>query len=154
MTACDDILATLLLGESPDAAATAHLATCARCADEAAAVRDVRGALAADAGGEPRAGLSAGVVRAAAPLLAQNARWAARRTVGRAVAAALVPLPFLLFLDAHLVRAGYDLLRTMLPTSLCVYLVFNYCATLTLLLAASFGAIPILAERQMRGIRV
>jgi hypothetical protein len=41
-------------------------------------------------------------------------------------------------------------LSAVLPGALSLYLVFNYAATLALLLALTYSAIPILAERQAR----
>src|SRR5439155_901925 len=67
-----------------------------------------------------------------------------------AVAAALLPLPVILLLDFYLVRAAFALLTTILPTALGAYLVFNYTATFALLLALTYGAIPIFVERQVR----
>ena len=86
--------------------------------------------------------------RPAAPR--RNARRAAWSTLARALAAALLPLPAILFLDFYVVRAAFALLTTILPTPLGAYLVFNYTATFALLLALTYGAIPILVERQVR----
>ena len=44
----------------------------------------------------------------------------------------------------------YGVLEALLPRALSLYVVFNYAATLTLLLALTYGMIPIVAERQMR----
>jgi hypothetical protein len=96
------------------------------------------------------AGLAARVLRAAAPLLALNARRAAWPALARAVVTALLPLPLILFVDWHIVRAAHTFLRTVLPEALSFYLVFNYAATLVLLLALTYAAVPILVERQAR----
>jgi hypothetical protein len=56
----------------------------------------------------------------------------------------------ILFLDVQALRAAYALLRSVLPDGLSLYVVFNQAATVTLLLALSYAAIPILAERQVR----
>ena len=58
---------------------------------------------------DPPAALSAGVLRAAAPLLARSARpsW---RALLPALVVALVPLPAILALDVVMVRGAYDLL--------------------------------------------
>src|SRR5207245_3046012 len=94
--------------------------------------------------------LSARVLGAAAPLLARQARLAAWRTRAPALAAALVPLPLILFLDFHLVRTAYGVLNALLPGALSFYVVFNDAATLALLLALTYGMIPLVAARQMR----
>jgi hypothetical protein len=96
------------------------------------------------------AGLAARVLRAAAPLLALNARRAAWPALARAVAAGAAALPLILFVDWQIVRAAHGFLRTVLPDALSFYLVFNYAATLVLLLALTYGAVPILVERQAR----
>ena len=134
----------LLSGRALDAGSASHLAACPRCSAEQAAVR----ALAAYAVPAPPS--PAGVLATAAPLLALRARRAGWRALGRAVAAALVPLPLIVFLDFYLVRAAYGVLDAVLPRALSLYVVFNYAATLALLLALTYGMIPIVAERQMR----
>src|SRR5438128_52052 len=105
---------------------------------------------AAPPGPTPPPGLATRVLGAAEPLLARNARRAAGSILARALAAALLPLPVILLLDFYLVRAAFALLTTILPTALGAYLVFNYTATFALLLALTYGAIPIFFERQVR----
>jgi len=144
MTECDEVRTMLLSGRALDAGSASHLAACPRCSAEQAAVR----ALAAYAVPAPPS--PAGVLAAAAPLLALRARRAGWRALGRAVAAALVPLPLVLLVDVYLVRAAYGMLQTLLPRVLSFYVVFNYAATLTLLLAITYAMVPIVAERQLR----
>jgi len=150
MSECDDVLSQLLLGRALDADATAHVSACPRCATEERDVRRVAALLASDDVPAASPALSARVLRAAAPLLAHRARRAAWWTLGRALAAALVPLPLILFLDFHLVRTAYGVLNVLLPGAVSLYVAFNYAATLALLLALTYGMIPIVAERQMR----
>ena len=98
---------------------------------------------------EPPAALTAGVLRAAAPLLARRARpsWAA---LAPALVVALVPLPAILALDVVMVRGAYDLLHLLLPAALSAYVAFNYAALLALLLGLTYAAVPVLAARQNR----
>ena len=70
--------------------------------------------------------------------------------VARALAAALVPLPLIAFFDWQIVRTAHAVLSRVLPDALSFYLVFNYTATLVLLLALTYAAVPILVERQAR----
>jgi len=153
---CDDArLAAVLGGEdSPDLAA--HLATCEACRADAPAWRAVAAALAAARPPVPAAALAARVRHAAEPVLASHARraqeagFALWRTVGRAVAAALLPLPLLVLIDGWVLRAIYETLRAVLPDALSLYFVVNYTTLLALLLTVAYGAIPLLAERQTR----
>jgi len=147
MNGCDDVRTALVLGGVPDAD---HLAACPECAAEGPAVARVAAALSADVRPAPPAALAARVRRAAGPLLARNAHRLAWRAFARALAAALLPLPLILFLDVQALRAAYALLRSVLPDGVSLYVVFNQAATVTLLLALSYAAIPILAERQVR----
>ena len=96
---------------------------------------------------DPPAALSAGVLRAAAPLLARSARpsW---RALLPALVVALVPLPAILALDVVMVRGAYDLLHLLLPAALSAYVAFNYAALLALLLGLTYAAVPVLAVRQ------
>jgi anti-sigma factor RsiW len=150
MTGCNETLTALLLGTPLDPAATAHLAACPRCTAEQGHVRDLARALAAGPAPVPPVELSARLLRAARPLLDRNARRAAWVALARALAAALVPLPAILFADAFLVRWAYGLLAGVLPAPLGLLVVVNYAATLTVLLALTYAAIPILADRQVR----
>jgi len=150
MTTCDDVLAKLLLAGKLDADAAAHVSACPHCTAEQGRVRRVAALLASDHVPAASPALSARVVGAATPLLARQARRAAWRTLARALAAALVPLPLIVFLDFHLVRTAYGVLNTLLPGPLSFYVAFNYVATLAVLFALSYGMIPIVAERQMR----
>ena len=150
MTECDEALIALLFGRGLERGIEAHVAACPRCAVEATRAREVAAALAADRVPEPGAALSPRLLRAADTLLARNARRAAWTTLARPLGAALVPLPALLFVDVLLLRWGYGLLAAVLPAPLGLYLVFSYAVTLTVLLALTYGAIPILAERQLR----
>jgi hypothetical protein len=154
MIACDDVLAALFLDARADGEVEGHLVACARCAAEAVTLRRAAGMLAAGATPVPPAGLTARVVRAADPLLARAARRATWRALAAAIAIALVPLPAILVLDAALVRGTYALLSTVLPHALSVYLVSSYAAVLVVLLALTYAAIPLLAERQLRAARM
>jgi hypothetical protein len=147
MTDCDDIRAARLLGDPLGSAAAAHVRGCARCrADEAVVVPLARALAAEPAAAVP--GLTGRVLTAAAPLLAAQARRAARVRLARALAAALVPLPAIVLLDLSLVRAAYHALSAVLPHAVSLYVVGNYAAFLALLLALTYGAIPFLAARQ------
>lgn len=150
MSDCGEVLAGVLLRGALDPAAAAHVRGCARCSEAEPIVRALGRAFAADAAVTPPAALQARVLQAAAPLLAENARRIAWSAVLRPVAAALVPLPLVLFIDAYLVRTVYDVLRGLLPSALSTFLVLNYTALLALLLTLTYGAIPLLADRQVR----
>ena len=144
---CDESLTALLFG---DPAAEAHVAACPRCQEQRVGVERARRVLGAAPEPVPPPGLAARVLRAAAPLLARNARRATWPALARALAAALVPLPLIAFFDWQIVRTAHAVLSRVLPDALSYYLVFNYAATLVLLLALTYGAVPILVERQAR----
>ncbi len=154
--ACETSRAALALGRSDDPAVAAHLATCAECRAEGTALHRLATILAAARLSSPPVGLAVRVREAAAPLLARNARLAREarlalwRTVGQAVAAALLPLPLLLLVDGYVVRAIYGTLHAVLPDALSLYFVVNYTTLLAVLLTLAYGAIPLLAERQAR----
>jgi anti-sigma factor RsiW len=147
---CETTRVALALGAGHDPAVAAHVATCADCRAELATLRQVAATLAVGRPLAPAPALAARVREAAAPLLAQHARLALLRTVGRAVAVALLPLPLLLLIDSYVVRAIYGTLRAVLPDALSLYFVVNYTTLLAVLLTLAYGAIPLLAERQAR----
>ena len=147
---CDDAVAAVFLGEVGDESTRAHLATCARCREHVPLMGAIAQAFAASPVPEPPPGLTARVLRAAGPLLGRRAAWPA---LGRAVAAALVPLPIIVWIDWLVVRTAERLLSAVLPGPLGTFVVVNYSILLLLLLALTYGAVPILAERQARGQR-
>jgi len=149
---CDEVRARRVLGRAT-AADVAHAAGCDACRGEAAAVARVAAAFAADEVPAPGPALAARVLAAARPLLDAKRRHAARRALAAALAAALVPLPVILMIDVWALGTIYAWLTRVLPPALSLYLVVNYAALLALLGALTYGAIPLLAERQARGLR-
>ena len=148
MIGCADVEETLLLGRALDRAGAAHLAGCDACRAVDAELRGLAGVLTADRV-EPPADLDARVLAAAAPLLAWNAQREMWRRSLRAVVAALVPLPLVLAVNVLFVRALYTWLQGVLPAQVSLFLIWNYAALIALLCAAIYGAIPLLAARQV-----
>jgi hypothetical protein len=146
--ACADVEEALLLGRALDRAAAAHLAGCDACRAAEAELRALAGGLAADRA-EPPPRLEARVLAAATPLLARNAQREMWRRSLRAVAAALVPLPLVLAVNVLFARALYTWLQGVLPAELSLFVIWNYAALVALLCAAIYGAIPLLAARQV-----
>lgn len=151
--ACETTRVALALGAERDPAVVTHLAACADCQAEMATLRRLAATLATGRPSAPGPALAARVREAAAPLLARNARLTLWRTVWRAVAVALLPLPLLVLIDSYVVRAIYGTLRAVLPDALSLYFVVNYATLLAVLLTLAYGAIPLLAERQAAATR-
>ncbi|HEY8517820.1 MAG TPA: hypothetical protein VIS07_20105 [Candidatus Binatia bacterium] len=156
MRDCEAILLALVRGEALPDEESAHVATCARCAPLAEGLAAVAPEVAAArAPVAPPPGLAERVLRAASPLLAENARLArsaAARLDVRRLAAALAPamlaFPLLVLLDVWVLRAAHALLSELLPGPLGTYLVASYAVLLAALAALTFGAIPLLVQRQ------
>jgi hypothetical protein len=146
---CDDVRERRFLGLGR--ADEGHVASCPHCRSEADALGRLAATFASARVPAPSPALALRVVAAARPLLAARRRYTARRAVATALAAALVPLPLILLVDAWVLRAIYDGLSRFFPAALSFYLVGNYAAVLALLGALTYGAIPLLAERQARG---
>jgi hypothetical protein len=144
---CDDVLEALVAGEPLPAAVSAHVAGCPRCTADRAHALAIARALADPVPAVPPT-LRGRTLVAAAPLLARNARRATWPLAMRALAVAALPLPVVLLLDLRAVRALYDALATVLPDAVSLWVVSSWAATLTVLLALTYAAIPILAERQ------
>jgi hypothetical protein len=150
MSACDDVRARRFLGRAVPGD-EAHLATCEACRHDDPTLERLAHALAGHRVVAPSPELEARVLAKAAPLLAARRRHAARWSLAAAVAAALLPLPLILMVDLWALQAIYGGLTRLLPATLSFYLVANYAAVLALLGALTYGAIPLLAERQARG---
>jgi len=146
---CDTVAEALLLGRALDAAARAHVDACDACGQACDLLPTVARALADDPAPVPPA-LAARVRHATAPLLARNARREVWWSLARAVGVSLLPLPLLVAIDAYLLRTAYVWLSTVLPGALSLYLVLEYTALVALMLTLTYGAIPLLTERQLR----
>ena len=149
-SACDATRMRLVTAETLGPAAIDHLARCDDCRAIEGPLRRLSPGLDGSSVVEPPAELGERVLRAAQPYLAWNARRAAWRQLARALAVGLLPLPMIIAIDVYLVRTLYDLLNAALPGSLSLYLTANYVVMIATLLAVAYGAIPFLAERQLR----
>lgn len=169
---CTTVLTTLARGDSLDAAGARHCAACTECASAADALAAVAAGVGALPDVAPSPELDARVLRAAAPLLAANARaadasatplrTANARAVsaagrafaldGRRLARALLPaillFPLLVVADVWLLRFVHETLAGFLPRAFSTWLVLSYAALLSALGCLVFGAIPLLVERQ------
>jgi len=99
----------------------------------------------------PATDRTARVLAAAAPILVVHARRASVRAAVRPVLAALVPLPFIVAFDVTLVRSLHALLATVLPETMSTFVAANYALLLALLVTATYAAVPLLVDRQLRG---
>lgn len=148
--ACDDVRARRFLGRVAPGD-DAHVAACSECGAIAPELAALQAGFARHAVLPPAPELEDRIRADARPLLAARRRHAARRSLVAALAAALLPLPLILAVDLWALQAIYETLRRLLPEALSLYLVVNYAAVLALLGALTYGAIPVLAERQARG---
>lgn len=146
---CDDVRERAFLGRA-EAGDAEHVAACATCGDVTPVLGELAATFAAHRVAEPTPGLDVRVAAKARPLLLARRRHAARRQIAAALVAALVPLPLIVVLDVWALRVMYDVLRWLLPEPLSLYLIVNYAAVLALLGTLTYGAIPLLAERQAR----
>ncbi len=149
---CDAAL-TALLFRHTTAEVDDHLATCPRCLADTAHVHRVRTVLDGAPGPLPSPGIRARVLGAAAPLLVANAHRlpaVAWRRMAAAIAAAVLPLPLILLLGWETLSTANRVLSTILPERLSFYLVATQAALLGLLLAITYGAVPLLAAHQLR----
>jgi hypothetical protein len=158
---CPDVLTALARGLELDAALERHRASCADCAMQSAGIGAVARAIAALPAVSPPPDIDERVLRAAASLLADNARAAAPLLAeharvatldGRSLVRALVPavllFPLLVVADVWLLRMLHQTLAAILPGALTTWLVLSYAALLAALGCFVFGAIPLLVERQ------
>lgn len=152
MTTCDDVLEKLLLEEALDPDGSDHVRGCSRCGRDSEVVANLRRELAASPAPEPPPALYERVASAAQPLLARNRRRATWRLVARAVGAGVLPLPAILLVDAYVLGEIHRLLSLVLPQMLSLYVLAGQATLIALLLAISYGAIPILAERQLASL--
>jgi len=152
---CDTALTAILLhaASESDQAVEAHISACLRCRADVPEVRHVRDTLGSTITPAPPHGLTGRLLDAAAPLLAAHARRlpaVAWPRMAAAIAVAILPLPLILFVGWESLAAAQHLLATVLPGRLSVYLVAAHASVLALLLAITYGAVPLLAAHQLR----
>jgi hypothetical protein len=130
----------------PDAIAV-HGTECAECA---ASVSAVGAALARAAAPPDAARLSALALARVRPELEARARAVFWRRLVRALAAALLPLPFIVAADLWALGSLYAVASAWLPSALATYLVVSYGATVLVLLGSVYAAIPLLLARPLQ----
>jgi hypothetical protein len=95
------------------------------------------------------AALSRQVLDRLRPELAGFAAAVFRRRVAAGLLVALAPLPLVLAFNAYVLSAVYALVALIVPSGLAAYLVLSYAAAVLLLLAATYGSIPLLVAKQL-----
>jgi hypothetical protein len=151
---CDEIRETIFLGRQLDADGQAHVRECDLCRRQVDALRMAAEVLAAGTPPGPPPALTPRVLERARPILAQHARaprpGAASSRLPWAIMAAVGLLPLVLIFDAYVLSTIHALLSTFMPTPLSTYIVFNLGALVALLVTLTYGAVPLLADRQAR----
>ena len=149
---CNDAMAALALARTGGAAAReaeAHASGCTRCAGELGAARRLATLLAADETATPVPAQVERTMATAAPLLARRkvATRARRWRLARALAAAVLPLPLVLWLDMQLIRGVHGLAERVFPPAVSTYLSSSLGVLLALLLALAYAVVPLAAGR-------
>jgi hypothetical protein len=124
-----------------------HARACEECRAGGAPLTSLAALLDADAVELDAERLSRLVLARAAPALAARAQATFWRRMGRTLAAALVPLPLVVGIDLWLLGWLYALVAAWLPTSVALYVVISYAATLLVLIGSTYAAIPLLLAR-------
>jgi hypothetical protein len=138
----------------PAASDAGHAGRCPDCGAHRAALSRLADAFAADAPPAARDALvHATLERAAAELRRRDAAVARpplgyRRTLGRLVAFAALPLPLVVAWNAAVLAAGAQLLA-WLPPSLLQVLAAGYVLAGATWLACLYGSLPLVAHRQV-----
>jgi hypothetical protein len=135
------------MSDARDTPFAEHARECEECRGSGAALASLDALLDADGVAPDADRLSRLVLASAAPLLAARAQAAFWRRLARTLAAALVPLPLVIAIDLWLLGWAYALIAAWLPTSLALYVVISYAATLLVLIGGTYAAIPLLLAR-------
>lgn len=128
----------------------AHRAECAECGNTPLPLDPIAAVLEAAVPAIDAAALSRQTFARLQPELQRHAIAAGWRRVAIGVLLALLPLPLVLAYNAYLLRLAYDFLSTLLPATLAAYFVLSYGASLLLLFAATYAAIPLLVQRSIQ----
>jgi hypothetical protein len=125
-----------------------HAAQCADCQASPLPLGEIEALLASEVPLDPAA-LSCQVLDRLRPELAGFAAAVFRRRVAAGLLVALAPLPLVLAFNAYVLSAVYALVALIVPSGLAAYLVLSYAAAVLLLLAATYGSIPLLVAKQL-----
>jgi hypothetical protein len=129
---------------------TDHLTDCEECSRDGVTPESLAALESALRVEDPPADdrLVARTLMAAGPLLKSRARFAYRRRVAMALAAALVPLPVVVIYSRWLFGLMHSGLELLFPSGVADVLVGGYAICLLLVISLTFAAIPILADRK------
>ena len=129
---------------------TDHLADCEECSRDGVTPERLAMLESALRVADPPADdrLVARTLVAAGPLLKSRARFAYRRRVAMALAAALVPLPIVVIYSRWLLGLMHSGLDLLFPGSVADVLVTGYSICLILVVSLTYASIPILADRR------
>jgi hypothetical protein len=136
-------------GREPREVLAEHVRGCGECrmtADDLGAIDAALGAVAVEVDASALSLRTLAALRPEMEALAARAFW---RRVVAGILAALLPLPVVLAVDALVLRAFYALLSAVLPGTLAAFVIGGMALSALLLVAVSYAAIPLLADRQL-----
>ena len=120
-----------------------HARDCAECGQAPLPLEAISRSLTDEPVLSPAA-LSRRVMGAAMPLLTVRARRVYRARLVRSLLLALSPLPVIALFDAYMLREAYTALSGWLPGPVVAWVLLGYAATLLLLCALTYAALPVL----------
>jgi hypothetical protein len=125
----------------------AHAADCDECQRTPLPAREIGALLDAAVPDVDVGALSQHAFGRARPLLhRRRAGWSWQLAAGLLLA--LLPLPVVVAYDAYVLHLAYEFLCGWMPAVVAAYLVLSYAATLVLLFATTYAAIPLLVNRR------
>ncbi len=130
---------------------TAHSADCPECHGTPLPLDQIAVLLETATPAIDPAGLSRHVFARLQPELQRRAATLGWQRVAAGVLLSLLPLPFVLAYNAYVLRLAYGYLSALLPATIAAYLVLSYAASLLLLFAATYAAIPVLLVGRRSG---
>lgn len=135
------------MSDARDNPLSEHVRDCEECRGGGAPLASLTALLDASAAPLDAERLSRLVVARVAPTLQARAQATFWRRLAGTLAAALLPLPLVVGIDLWLLGWLYALIAAWLPSSLALYVVISYAATLLVLLGSTYAAIPLLLAR-------
>jgi len=125
----------------------AHAADCEECRRAPLPMREIATLMDEAVPDVDVGALSQHAFACARPLLhRRRAGWSWQLAAGLLLA--LLPLPVVVAYDAYVLHLAYEFLCGWVPAAVAAYLVLSYAATLVLLFASTYAAIPLLVNRQ------
>ncbi len=128
-----------------------HVTSCEVCESDPIDLAAAEALLCSLSSVRPSDASTEALLRMARVELARNAAWVQRRRITAAIALAMLPLPLIAFYGVAVVSFVGSVAAKLLPESVAAYVTTAYAASIVLVYASTYAAVPLLLDRFRAG---